>query len=45
MPDAKVFDATPTFERMRALKTPEELTKLPIRYLSIICYPQGNQGD
>jgi transcriptional regulator with XRE-family HTH domain len=24
---------------------PEELTKLPIRYLSIICYPQGNQGD
>jgi len=28
LPDAKVFDATSTFERMRALKTPEELTKL-----------------
>ncbi len=28
LPDAKVFDATPTFERMRALKTPEELKKL-----------------
>ena len=24
---------------------PEELTKLPIRYLSIISYPQGNSGD
>jgi transcriptional regulator with XRE-family HTH domain len=24
---------------------PEELTKLPIRYLSIISYPQGNAGD
>lgn len=24
---------------------PEELTKLPIRYLSIISYPQGHQGD
>jgi len=24
---------------------PEELTKLPIRYLSIISYPQGDQGD
>ena len=24
---------------------PEELTRLPIRYLSIISYPQGNQGD
>ena len=24
---------------------PEELTKLPIRYLSIISYPQSNQGD
>lgn len=24
---------------------PEELTKLPIRYLSIISYPQRNQGD
>jgi len=28
LPEAKVFDATPTFERMRALKTPEELAKL-----------------
>src|SRR5688572_30280563 len=28
LPDARVFDATPTFERMRALKTPEELGKL-----------------
>ncbi|MCX7302808.1 MAG: Xaa-Pro peptidase family protein [Hyphomicrobiales bacterium] len=28
LPDAKVFDATPTFERMRALKTTEELAKL-----------------
>jgi Xaa-Pro aminopeptidase len=28
LPDAKVFDATSTFERMRALKTPEELAKL-----------------
>ncbi len=28
MPEAKVFDATGTFERMRALKTPEELAKL-----------------
>jgi Xaa-Pro aminopeptidase len=28
LPEAKVFDATPTFERMRALKTPEELKKL-----------------
>ncbi len=25
LPDARVFDATGTFERMRALKTPEEL--------------------
>lgn len=24
---------------------PEELTRLPIRYLSIICYPQHHQGD
>jgi Xaa-Pro dipeptidase len=28
LPEAKVFDATATFERMRALKTPEELEKL-----------------
>ena len=28
LPDARVFDATSTFERMRALKTPEELDKL-----------------
>src|SRR5687768_14295343 len=28
LPEARVFDATPTFERMRALKTPEELGKL-----------------
>ncbi|HEY6631538.1 MAG TPA: Xaa-Pro peptidase family protein [Rhizobiaceae bacterium] len=28
LPEAKVFDATQTFERMRALKTPEELAKL-----------------
>jgi Xaa-Pro dipeptidase len=28
LPEARVFDATPTFERMRALKTPEELRKL-----------------
>jgi len=28
LPEAKVFDATPTFERMRALKTTEELAKL-----------------
>jgi Xaa-Pro aminopeptidase len=28
LPEARVFDATPTFERMRALKTPEELKKL-----------------
>ncbi len=28
LPDAKVFDATSTFERMRALKTPDELAKL-----------------
>jgi Xaa-Pro dipeptidase len=28
LPEAKVFDATPTFERMRALKTPEELARL-----------------
>lgn len=28
LPEARVFDATPTFERMRALKTPEELAKL-----------------
>jgi len=28
LPDARVFDATPTFERLRALKTPEELAKL-----------------
>src|SRR5690606_31570868 len=28
LPEARVFDATPTFERMRALKTPEELDKL-----------------
>ena len=28
LPEARVFDATPTFERMRALKTPDELEKL-----------------
>lgn len=28
LPEAKVFDATSTFERMRALKTPQELDKL-----------------
>jgi len=28
LPEAKVFDATPTFERMRALKTQDELAKL-----------------
>lgn len=28
LPEAKVFDATTTFERLRALKTPEELSKL-----------------
>jgi Xaa-Pro dipeptidase len=28
LPEARVFDATSTFERMRALKTPEELEKL-----------------
>jgi Xaa-Pro dipeptidase len=28
LPEARVFDATQTFERMRALKTPEELGKL-----------------
>lgn len=28
LPDARVFDGTSTFERMRALKTPDELAKL-----------------
>jgi len=28
LPEARVFDATPTFERLRALKTPAELEKL-----------------
>ncbi|MEW9806152.1 M24 family metallopeptidase [Mesorhizobium sp. ZMM04-5] len=28
LPDAKVFDATATFERLRGLKTPDELAKL-----------------
>lgn len=28
LPEAKVFDATSTFERLRALKSPEELAKL-----------------
>jgi Xaa-Pro dipeptidase len=28
LPEARVFDATSTFERLRALKTPEELAKL-----------------
>ncbi len=28
LPEARVFDATPTFERMRALKTAEELDRL-----------------
>lgn len=28
LPEARVFDATPTFERLRALKTPAELAKL-----------------
>ena len=31
LPEARVFDATPTFERLRALKTPEELEKLQHR--------------
>jgi Xaa-Pro aminopeptidase len=28
LPEAKVFDATSTFERLRAVKTPEELARL-----------------